>query len=107
MRNAFDNTNLFNALAFPLERNAEFLRGGGGEVADAVVLAGGDDEIFGLLLLQHQPLGLDEVARMAPVALGVEVAEIEAILQAEPDARERARDLACHEGLAARGALRG
>ena len=48
-----------------------------------VLLAGGDHEVFGLVLLQHQPLHLDIVARVAPVALCVEVAEIEAVLQAQ------------------------
>src|SRR3954462_10553850 len=38
---------------------------------------------------------------MAPVAARLEVTEIKAILQAELDAREAARDLASNEGLAA------
>ena len=75
------------------------------ELAHAVLLAGGDDEVLGLLLLQHQPLHLDVVARMAPVAQRVEVAEVQAVLQPERDARERARDLARDEGLAAQRAL--
>ncbi len=42
---------------------------------------------------------------MAPVALGVEVAEEERLLQADLDAREAAGDLAGDEGLAAQGRL--
>ncbi len=55
----------------------------------------------GLILLQHQPLHLDVVAGMAPVAQRVEVAEVKAILQSELDARQRAGDLAGDEGFAA------
>ena len=57
------------------------------ELAHAPLLAGGDDEIFRLRLLQHEPLCLDVVARMAPVAPCIEIAEVEAILNAERDAR--------------------
>jgi hypothetical protein len=45
-------------------------------------------------------LHLDVVLGVAPVALGVEVAEVEGVLQAEFDAREGAGDLASDEGLA-------
>ena len=38
---------------------------------------------------------------MAPVALGIEIAEIKPILHTELDACHGARDLARHEGLAA------
>src|SRR5690606_11625107 len=48
---------------------------------------------------------LDVVACEAPVALGVEVAEVELVLEAQLDARGGPRDLAGHEGLAAAGAL--
>ena len=37
-------------------------------------LAGGDDVVVGLVLLEHQPHGPDVVAGESPVALGVEVA---------------------------------
>src|SRR5207244_8514061 len=41
------------------------------------------------------------ISRVTPVALGVEVAEVQAILHSELDAGEAARDLARNEGLAA------
>src|SRR5712692_4607779 len=96
---------LAHAPAAPLERQPDLARRRVHEVAHAVLLAGGDDEVLGLLLLQDQPHHLDEVARMAPVALRVEVAEEEALLQPQLDARQRARDLARDEGLAAHRAL--
>ncbi len=70
-----------------------------------MLLAGGDDVVLRLLLLEHEPLHLDVVAGVAPVALGVEVAEVEILLQADLDAGEAAGDLAGDEGLAAQGRL--
>ena len=55
------------------------------ELAHRVGLAGRDDVVVGLVLLQHQPHGLDVVAGEAPVALGVEVAEPQLVGQAELD----------------------
>ena len=71
------------------------------ELAHAVGLAGGQHVIVGLILLQDAPHALDIVARMAPVALGVQVAEIQAVLPAMLDGGDRAGDLAGDEGLAA------
>ena len=71
------------------------------ELPHRVALAGRDDVVARLGLLQHAPHRLDVVLRVAPVAPRVEVAEVEPLLQAVPDAPDRARDLARHEGLAA------
>ena len=56
-------------LPLPADRHAELRGGRLDELAHAVLLAGGDHEVLGLVLLQHQPLRLDVVARVAPVAL--------------------------------------
>ena len=47
------------------------------EVADGVVAAGGQDEVVGLVGLQHPPHALDVLRGIAPVADGVEVAHVE------------------------------
>jgi len=52
------------------------------------------------VLLYDQPHSLDEVARMPPVAHGIEIAEEQLLLQPTLDRRNRARDLAGYEGLA-------
>jgi len=57
------------------------------------------DEVFGVVLLQHQPLHFDVVPGVAPVALGVHVAEEEAVLQAELDPGQGAGNLAGDEGF--------
>ena len=67
------------------------------ELADRVRLAGRDHVVVGLVLLQHEPHGLDVVAGEAPVARGLEVAERDRVLQTERDARQRVGDLAGDE----------
>ena len=88
-------------------RAADVGKGPLDEFAHRVRLAGRQHVIVGLVLLQDQPHAFDIVARMAPVALGVEIAEIKLVLQPELDRGDRARDLARDEGFAARRALRG
>jgi hypothetical protein len=66
-----DDAHLLSTLAFEADRDAQFGGGEFDELAHAVLHAGGDDEVFRLVLLQHQPLHFDVVAGMAPVAQGV------------------------------------
>ena len=70
---------------------------------DAVRLAGRDHEVVGLIGLEHQPHRLDVVGRVSPVALGVEVPEVELVLQPGGDPRHGSGDLAGDERLAAPG----
>jgi len=65
-----------------------------------MLAAGGDHEVLRLVLLQHQPLHLHVVARMAPVAQRIQIAKIKLGFQALGDIAQGARDLACDEGLA-------
>ena len=51
------------------------------EFAYRMALAGGEHIIVGLVLLQDQPHPLHKVARMSPVAPGIEIAEEELLLQ--------------------------
>ncbi len=91
----------FDAFALPTNFHAKLFGGGVDEVSDRVLHAGGDDEVFRFVLLQHQPLHFDVVLGVAPVALGVHVAEVETVLQTEFDARQGAGDFAGDEGFAA------
>ncbi len=68
-------------------------------------LAGRQHVVVRLVLLQHHPHALDIVAGMAPVALGIEIADEQLVLLAGLDRRHRAGDLARDEGLAADRAL--
>eukprot|EP00965_Chrysotila_dentata_P115834 3828899-Pleurochrysis_carterae.AAC.1 len=77
-------------------------RCGGG--ARRVRLAGGDDKVVGGRLLQHHPHHLDVVARVAPVALGVDVAHVERLLQALVDPSDRTRHLRARPRKWCRGA---
>ena len=94
-----------HARAFPADGHAQFPGGGIDEVPHRVLHAGGDDKILGLRLLQHEPLHFHVVPGVAPVPLGVQVAQVEAVLQAELDAGQGPGDLAGDEGLAADGRL--
>jgi hypothetical protein len=63
-----------------------------------VLLARADDKVLGLLQLEHHPHGLDVVLGMAPIALGVEVAEEDGLLLTLGDARHGSGDLTRHKG---------
>lgn len=70
------------------------------ELAYAVLHAGGDDEIFRLVLLQHHPLHAHVVLGVAPVAQRIDVAHVQAAFQPLGDVGEAAGDLAGDEGFA-------
>src|SRR5579859_7653598 len=67
------------------------------ELAHRMRLPGGEHVVLGLVHLQHPPRAVHVVARVAPVALRVEIAETERVLLAADDRADRARDLAGHE----------
>jgi hypothetical protein len=70
---------LVDAAAFPANLDADLAGGLLDEVAHRVLLAGGDDIALRVVLLEHEPLHAHVVAGMAPIALGVEVAEIQVL----------------------------
>src|SRR5207248_6752861 len=67
------------------------------EFADAGGAAGGDDEVFGLGLLEDAPHGVDVVAGEPPVAFGFKVAELEFLLDSLLDSGHAVGDLAGDE----------
>ncbi len=87
----------------PDELHVKQLRAALDELANAVLLSGGDDVILRFLLLQHQPLHFDVVPCVSPVAPGVQVAEVKLLLKAGLDAGKAAGDLASNERLSAQG----
>ena len=94
------DTLLIGSLPDELELDADMAEGQGAEIAHAVLDAGGDDEVFRLLLLEDEPHALDIILRIAPVAEAGEVAEIQLVLLALGDAGGGQRDLASDERLA-------
>src|SRR6266581_4593876 len=90
----------FLSFSLPADREPELLRRRVHKIAHAVLLARSDHEILGPLLLQHQPLRLDVVARVAPVAPRLEISQVQAVLDAQADAGQRPGDLAADESLA-------
>ncbi len=77
-----------------MQRQAKLFGGGIDKVAHAVLHAGGNDKILGLVLLQHQPLHFHVIPGVAPVAFGFHIAEKKTVLQAKLDARQGTRNLA-------------
>ena len=73
------------------------LEGDAHQVAHRVRDAGGDHIVLGLVLLEHQPHGLDVVPGIAPVALGFEVSEGDLLGEAELDGGGGVGDLAGDE----------
>ena len=102
-----DDAGLLRRAPLPAQPHADLSERQLDELAHAVLLAGGDHVVVGLVLLHHQVHGPHVVAGVAPVAQRIEVAEPELALEAEGDARHGARDLARHEGLAADRGSRG
>ena len=86
----------------PFNRSTDTSKSLFDELADRVPFAGCQHIIVGLGLLHHHPHAFDIIARMAPVADRIQVAQIKPILQSEFDRRGRARDLAGHKGFATR-----
>src|SRR5215467_4906750 len=91
---------LLGSRATPGDLPADLGEGELDELAHRMGLPGRDDVVVGLLLLQHDPHGLDIVARMAPVTLRIEIAQIKPLLIALVDGGHGAADLAGDEGLA-------
>src|SRR5216684_3608385 len=87
-------TLLLESGAAPLEIDAGTSKRQRTKVAHRVLLPGGDDEVFRLVLLQHEPHGLDVILCIAPVASRIQIAEVEAILLTVFDLADGARHLA-------------
>jgi DNA polymerase III subunit gamma/tau len=86
---------------FETQSDTQFAKGQPDEFPHGDGAAGGQYEIFGLLLLEHEVHAFHIVAGMAPVPLGIEVAEPKLVLEAQGDAGGGPGDLAGHEGLTA------
>src|ERR1700722_14865261 len=70
-----------------------------------MLLAGRDDKILRRGMLQHQPLGTDIVARMAPIPPRIQVTQVQCLLKTDMNAGQGPGDLAGNERLTAYGRL--
>ena len=100
-----DYSDFIYPLPFPLYVYSQFIGGYGYKFSHRMLLACGNDKIFGLVLLEHEPLHLNVIFGMSPVTLGIQVAKVETILKVEADAGQGTGDLAGDKGLAAQGGL--
>ena len=90
---------LVHAVALPFQFDACLAERQGAELAHCVVLACGYDVVVRFRLLQHEPHTLYIVFGVAPVAQGVEVAQVELVLEALGNTGSSQGDLTCDEGL--------
>src|SRR5918992_2721439 len=81
----------------PIGIQPDVVEGDPHELANRVRLAGGYDVVVRLVLLEHEPHGLDVVLGIAPVPLRVEVPERKLLLQPELDGGGTMGDLARDE----------
>ncbi len=84
----------------PLDGQVTMRKGQLDELPNRMNFSGGKDKVIRHVVPQDAPHALDIVARMAPIPLGVQVAEIESFLLAERNSRDRTGDLAGDEGFA-------
>ena len=63
--------------------------------------SGGNDEVFGGVVLQDEPHALDVVFGISPVAPGIQIAQIQLVLLALCDSCRCKCDLSGNEGLSA------
>ena len=89
-----------HALALPLELNAGVVEGKLRKLTDRMLLAGCDDEILRLLVLQNQPHALDIVLCVAPVAERGQVSKIKLVLQSLCNSGCCKGYFSCNKGLA-------
>ena len=75
-----------DAFTRPCQVHADVGKSEGNHVANAVGSPGCDDVIAWLVLLEHAPLHLNIVAGKAPVALGINVADPQALVKTVSDA---------------------
>src|ERR1039458_3138831 len=99
------DAHLVNSLALPFDLAAYLQEGQLYELAHAVRFTRCQDVIVRRILLHDPPHAFHVISRMAPVAFGVQIPDIEPILHAQMNAGHRASYLPCDEGLAADGAL--
>src|SRR6185437_12132963 len=96
---AGDDADLFVRFSLEFQLNPDLCKSHAHEVPNGGGHACGDHIVFGLRLLQDAPHGFHIVFGMSPVATGIEVAEIDLILQTQADLGDATGDLAGHEGL--------
>lgn len=91
-----------DAFALPFDIDAYFFERPIDEIADGIGLTHGDDEVFGLVLLEHKPHSLYIILGMTPVALGIKIADFHLFKLTKADLGNRAGNLASDEVFSAK-----
>ena len=80
------NTLLVHTFTFPVQVDAHFLESKGGKFAYSVIFSGGDNKVFGRIVLQNQPHTFHIVFGVSPVAQGIQIPQVQFILESLCDA---------------------
>ena len=80
------NTFLVHTFTFPAQVDARFLESKGGKFAYSVIFSGGDNKVFGRIVLQNQPHTFHIVFGVSPVAQGIQIPQVQFILESLCDA---------------------
>ena len=99
------DTLLIHTASLPFQLDAQVVEGQCTELTDRMHFSRSDDEILGGVVLQNQPHAFHVVLRIAPVAAGIQVTQVQLVLVALLDAGGGQGNLAGHEVLAASFAL--
>ena len=97
------NAYFIGAGAFPLDFNSGLLEGQLAKLPDGMGFASGDDEIIGVILLEHEPHDFNIVRGVAPIAPCIQIPQIKFVLQAIPDPGHSTSDLTSDKGLTTAG----
>ena len=95
------DTLLIYAFAFPAELDSDFLESQSGELTHCMILAGSHHEIIRFRLLENEPHALYVVLGIAPVTEGIQITQIELVLESLRDACRRKRNLTRYKRLSA------
>src|SRR5208337_124362 len=95
----FVETTLFDSGSFPPDFDAKLCKGALDEFAHRMGFPRRQDIIVRLGLLQNPPHALDIIARVAPIPLGIEVAQKQPVLKSQMDCRDRTGDFSRDKGF--------
>src|SRR5205814_5010131 len=84
-------------------RQIDYSEGRLHKIADGMTLAGSDDIIRGLFLLQHQPHRDDVILGPAPISPALQAAELQFLVEPARDPRYSASDFARNKIFSAPG----
>mmetsp|Transcript_35635 Transcript_35635/g.55613 ORF Transcript_35635/g.55613 Transcript_35635/m.55613 type:complete len:228 (-) Transcript_35635:599-1282(-) len=98
-------TDLLVSLSFPNQLNSLLGKSQHHKLSHGILNSCTDNEIIWLILLQHQPHGLNIFLSMSPISPGIQITHVQAVLSTSGDSHHTSGDLSGHKGGTSPGAL--